>query len=248
MYGQGYVPHNHHFLAFAAAMAGQSATALEAARATAAAIEPAAAEAFPPVQWQGDRALRVARHVRPVGGDPEGAPPAAGAALRHRRWRTTRAAWRSRGSDRGVEARAALDTVRAIEAAVPEDDFRKALTIAGLALEGEMALSAGRPAEAAAMFRRAAAIEDGLGYMEPPTGTTRSASRSGGRCSRRESPRRRSGSIARTCGGSRTTGGRSRGSRSRSPHRDGARGGEGAAAVRRSVWKDADVKLVASRF
>jgi predicted Zn-dependent protease len=70
--------------------------------------------------------------------------------------------------DRGVEARAALDSVRAIEAAVPQDDFRKALAIAGLALEGEMALSVGRPADAAARFRGAVALEDGMGYMEPP--------------------------------------------------------------------------------
>jgi tetratricopeptide (TPR) repeat protein len=167
MYGQGYVPHNHHFLAFAAAMAGQSATALEAARATASAIEPAAAEAFPPVQWQG-----TAPYVSLVTFGrwdeilKEPLPPPA------QRYATAMAYY-ARGValarlDRGVEARAALDSVRAIEAAVPQDDFRKALTIAGLALEGEMALSAGRPADAAAKFRGAVALEDGMGYMEPP--------------------------------------------------------------------------------
>jgi tetratricopeptide (TPR) repeat protein len=168
MYGQAYVPHNHHFLAFAAAMAGQSATALEAARATAAAIEPAAAEAFPPVQWQATApyvSLVTFGRWEEILKEP--LPPPA------QRYATAMAYY-ARGVafarlDRGGEARAALDTVLAIEAAVPADDFRKALTIAGLALEGEMALSARRPAEAAAMFRRAVAIEDGLGYMEPPT-------------------------------------------------------------------------------
>jgi tetratricopeptide (TPR) repeat protein len=167
MYGQGYVPHNHHFLAFAAAMAGQSATALEAARATAAAIEPAAAEAFPPVQWQG-----TAPYVSLVTfgrWDEILKQPLPPPAQRY----ATGMAYYARGVafarlDRGAEARAALDTVRAIEASVPEDDFRTALTIAGLALEGEMALSAGQPADAAAKFRRAAALEDGMGYMEPP--------------------------------------------------------------------------------
>lgn len=168
MYGQAYVPHNHHFLTFAAAMAGQSATALAAARATAAAIEPAAAEAFPPVQWQGTApyvSLVTFGRWEEILKEP--LPPPA------QRY-ATGMAYYARGvafarMDRGVEARAALDTVRAIGASVPADDFRKALTLAGLALEGEMALSARRPAEAAAMFRRAAAIEDELGYMEPPT-------------------------------------------------------------------------------
>jgi predicted Zn-dependent protease len=168
MYGQGYVPHNHHFLAFAAAMAGQSATALEAARATAAAVEPAAAEAFPPVQWQATAPyvwLVTFGRWEEILDEP--LPPPA------QRYATAMAHY-ARGVasarlGRGVEARAALDTVRAIEVAVPADDFRKALTLAGLALEGEIALSARRPAEAVAMFRRAAAIEDGLGYMEPPT-------------------------------------------------------------------------------
>jgi tetratricopeptide (TPR) repeat protein len=168
MYGQAYVPHNHHFLTFAAAMAGQSATALAAARATAAAIEPAAAEAFPPVQWQGTAPyVSLVTFGRWAEILKEPLPPPA---QRH----ATGMAYYARGvafarMDRGVEARAALDTVRAIEASVREDDFRTALALAGLALEGEMALSAGRPADAAAQFRRAAALEDGLGYMEPPT-------------------------------------------------------------------------------
>lgn len=168
MYGQGYVPHNHHFLAFAAAMAGRSALALEAARATARAVDPGVAAAFVPVQWQATAPFVTL--VTFGRWDDLLAEPLPPPALRH----LTAMAYYARGVafarlDRVVEARAALDTVRAIAGAVPDDDFGKSLRLAGHALEGELALGAGQPAAAAEHFRRAVAIEDGLGYMEPPT-------------------------------------------------------------------------------
>jgi tetratricopeptide (TPR) repeat protein len=168
MYGQGYVPHNYHFLGFAATMAGQSRTAIEAARASAQAIAPQAAAAFPSIQW-----TLTAPYTTLVSfgrWDEILAEPLPDASLRY----ATAMAYYARGvafakQGRPVEARAALDTVRAIESSVPEDDFRKALRIAALTLEGETALSAGDAAKAVMLFGRAVAIEDGLGYMEPPT-------------------------------------------------------------------------------
>jgi tetratricopeptide (TPR) repeat protein len=168
MYGQGYVPHNHHFLGFAATMVGQSQVALEAARASAKAVSPEAAAAFPPLQWT---VMPPYTTLVTFGKwDEVLAEPLPPPQLRY----ATAIAWYARGvafarKERPAEARVALDTVRAIEAGLPDDDNRRAVRVAAAALEGEMALSAGNAAGAIAPFTRAVAIEDSLGYMEPPT-------------------------------------------------------------------------------
>jgi tetratricopeptide (TPR) repeat protein len=168
MYGQGYVPHNHHFLGFAATMVGQSKVAMDAARASAKAVAPQAAAAFPPLQWT---VIPPFTTMVTFGRwDEILAEPLPAPELRY----ATAFAWYARGvalarSGRPADAAAALDTVRTIEAAVPEDDSRRALRVAAAALEGEMALSAGQAPKAVAAFRRAVAVEDSLGYMEPPT-------------------------------------------------------------------------------
>ena len=167
MYGQGYVPHNNHFLGFAASMAGQSRTAIDAARASAKAVSLDAAKAFPPVQWM---ATPVWTTLVTFGRwDDILAEPMPDPALRY----ANAIAWYARGvasarTGKRDAARVALDSVRAIEGAVPEDDNRRALRIAAAALEGEMALSERQAAKAIAPFTRAVAIEDSLRYMEPP--------------------------------------------------------------------------------
>jgi tetratricopeptide (TPR) repeat protein len=247
MYGQGYVPHNHHFLGFAATMAGQSKTAIEAARASAKAVAPEAAKAFPSVQWMTTpvfTSLVTFGRWDEILAEPLPAPE-----LRY----ATAFAWYARGvalarTGKAAEAAAALDTVRAIEAAVPDDDNRRALRVAVSALEGEMALSAGKAAKAIPAFRRAVAIEDSLGYMEPPTWyypTRQSLGRSlleAGNAKEAERVYREDLRRFPDNGWSLT-------GLALALEAQGSRAE--AAKVRErlgAVWKDADVQLVASRF
>jgi tetratricopeptide (TPR) repeat protein len=69
---------------------------------------------------------------------------------------------------RFIEATAALDTVQAVQARLPEGDNQTAMAIAEYALAGEIALRQGKAAEAVRQFRAAAALEDGMAYNEPP--------------------------------------------------------------------------------
>jgi tetratricopeptide (TPR) repeat protein len=141
---------------------------MEAARASAQAVAPEAAAMFPPLQWT---VMPPYTTLVTFGRwDEVLAEPLPRPELRY----ATAIAWYARGvafarTGRGDEARAALDSVRAIEGSVPEDDSRRALRVATAALEGEIALSAKQPAKAIVPFARAVAIEDSLGYMEPPT-------------------------------------------------------------------------------
>ncbi|HXL14504.1 MAG TPA: tetratricopeptide repeat protein, partial [Methylomirabilota bacterium] len=72
------------------------------------------------------------------------------------------------------EALAEHDSVAAIAAAIPSDAMeglnyaRPLLRLATDALEGEMAMRAGRYGEAVESFRTAVAVEDSLHYDEPP--------------------------------------------------------------------------------
>lgn len=168
LYGLGYYPHNWHFMSFAAALAGDRATAIRAARKVTETIGIEVArqqpwlEAVTPIVYytlvnfgQWDAILS------------EPMPP------RDLRF-TTGMAYYARGNAfaakrRWAEARAALDSVAKIAAALPEGENRIAMRIAALALDGEIALRAGRPAEAVTRFRAAVELEDGLAYTEPPT-------------------------------------------------------------------------------
>jgi tetratricopeptide (TPR) repeat protein len=67
------------------------------------------------------------------------------------------------------DARMALDTVAAIDAATPDDAPGKtAVSIAVHALTGEMLTRDGKPEQGAQEFRKALAIEDAGLYFEPP--------------------------------------------------------------------------------
>ena len=168
IYGGGYYPHNWHFLAFAASMSGSSAIAIDAARKTVQgldhrlALETPWLEAVTPVVYQTlvtfgkwDAILTEslpAPEERYATGFTYYARGVAFAAKR-----------------RFAEARAALDSVTAIQSRLPEGDNQTALAIAEFALAGEIALRQGRASEAVRQFRAATALEDGLFYAEPPT-------------------------------------------------------------------------------
>jgi tetratricopeptide (TPR) repeat protein len=71
--------------------------------------------------------------------------------------------------NQAAEAAAALDTVKAIDAATPaEDPGKTAVSIAVHALMGEIAIRSGKADDGVAHFRQALAIEDKGLYFEPP--------------------------------------------------------------------------------
>jgi hypothetical protein len=168
IYGSSYYPHNHHFLAFAAAMMGASDLAIENGLAAARAVDPDVARAIPwieaitPIGYSSlvtfgrwDRILKQPLPPRDLQFTTGMAYYARGTAFAaKRRW---------------AEARAALDTVRVIAAGHPEGDNRTALEIARHALEGEIALRRGDHDRAIAQFEDAVRLEDGMAYQEPPT-------------------------------------------------------------------------------
>ena len=167
VYPIAYYPHNYHFLAFAATLAGRGSQAVEAARAVTRTVPAEVARQVPPVEplvpfahvtlatfgrW--DELLR------------EPLPPAElrfASALAHYARGLAYAA-----TDRRAEAEAALDSVRRTAAATPSGDSRTVLEIATHALAGDIAMRRGRLADAERELRAAMRLEDGLTYIEPP--------------------------------------------------------------------------------
>ncbi|MHB1326796.1 MAG: tetratricopeptide repeat protein [Gemmatimonadales bacterium] len=168
VYGSGYYPHNHHFLAFAASMAGSSRLAIEHGRTAARGVDPDVAAEIPWIDA-----------ITPIGywtlvtfgrWDEILAEPLPASTRRF----TTGMAYYARGvafaaRRRWAEARAALDSVSRIAAGHPAGENRVALEIAEHALQGEIALRRGALSEAVREFRAAVALEDRLPYTEPPT-------------------------------------------------------------------------------
>jgi len=167
IYAMGYYPHNYHFLAFAATMSGQRAIALESAQ-----------------QLSGKVSVDIARDVlfmqsmipyytlslvtfaqwtevlaQPM---PPADLPVARGLVHYARG----VAYAAKG--RTAEAELELAWVKGDQARVPEGEGRTVLSIAALALEGEIALRRGDAAAAVAHFRAASDIEDGILYNEPP--------------------------------------------------------------------------------
>lgn len=168
IYAEGYYPHNYHFMSFAASMAGDGTTAIYAARRVAEKISPEVARTEP---WL-EAITPVVYYALVTFGrwDEILASPLPPADLRF----TTTMAYYAKGiafAAKGlfVEAAAALDTVTAINSALPADDNRIAAEIAGLALRGEIALRQGDASAAVAAFTEARDKEDALTYVEPPT-------------------------------------------------------------------------------
>ncbi len=167
-YAAAYQSHNHHFLALAAVMAGASKTAIASSKQVVRIVTPALARQVSavepmlaiPVQtlvsfgrW--DEILRT-----PL-------PPSdLRIALAH--------SWYARGvafaaTGRGAEARATIDSINAVVRGMPAGEPRVTLEIAALMVAGEVALRSKDAASAVRHFTSAAALEDGLAYMEPPT-------------------------------------------------------------------------------
>jgi tetratricopeptide (TPR) repeat protein len=166
-YTIAYYPHNYHFLAFAATMAGTEAKATAAARSAAAKIPADVA------RDAGDLQLLVAYPQVTFATferwDSVLAQPMPRSDLRL----ATGLAWYARGLAslglaRPADARVALDSVTAIAGEATGYPMAPVMQIALHSLRGEAAAREGRFAPAIADLRRAAALEDELTYMEPP--------------------------------------------------------------------------------
>ena len=168
VYPLAYYPHNIHFLAFASTMAGRSAQAIEASDTLTSKVNVDAARQVGMLQEM------LPYHVLTLTTfgkwDDVLAEPLPPSDLRF--------AYAMGNYARGVahaakgqwaEAQAALDSVTAINAATPQDaDGKTALSIAVYALSGEIATRRGDFDAATNHFRKAAKIEDGGLYFEPP--------------------------------------------------------------------------------
>lgn len=167
IYPSGYMPHNHHFLSFAASMMGASQLAIEQAFAAANAVDPAVAaelpwvEAIMPIGYQ--TLVTFAQWDRIL------AEPAPGP----ERHFALGMSFYARGvafaaKRRWAEANAALDSVGRVAAGFPAGDNKTALLIAERALAGEIDMRRGALTGAVRSFQSAVILEDGLSYNEPP--------------------------------------------------------------------------------
>src|SRR6184192_3717585 len=174
LYPLAYYPHNHHFLAFAATLAGRSALAIEAAQHTAATTTVEAATQVPFLEpylhytyltlvtfgrW--DDLLAMALPPANLAYSRGMAQYARGVALA--------------ATGRFAEAQAALDTLEQIAgsgtrgyASIGWTTPRTNLRIATRALGGEIVARRGALDEGIARFREAMKIEDDQLYTEPP--------------------------------------------------------------------------------
>jgi tetratricopeptide (TPR) repeat protein len=173
IYSIGYYPHNYHFLAFAAAMAGRSRQAVEAARKTAATTPAEVARQVPPVEpfitypfltltWFGrwDDVLALPLPPADLRFSVGLASYARGIAF------AAKGQW--------GDASAALDTLRAAAAAITAQAEagwvtpKTVLDIATQCLLAEIHARRNLLDGAIRYFRKAAEIEDGMQYIEPP--------------------------------------------------------------------------------
>jgi tetratricopeptide (TPR) repeat protein len=167
IYTGAYYPHNYHFMAFAAQLAGRSAKAIEAARIVSERIPLEVAKQVPFAQpivvfhqlelqtfgrWEELLALPLPRSDLRFA-----------VALAHF---TRGMAFSATG--RPAEAQAALDTVKAVAKELPEDDTRVSTGIGVRVLSAELAARAGRTEEALRLLEEAREMEDGMLYQEPP--------------------------------------------------------------------------------
>ncbi len=167
VYPMMYYPHNIHFLAFAATMAGRSAMAIENARQLPSKIPAEVAEGIPEAQLI--LAYPYLTYVTFGRWDDVLAEPMPAANLRL----TTGLAHYARGvafAAKGDEAAArhSLDSVQALSRDSDEPIGSTVLEVADHALQGEIDARAERYDGAIAHFRAAARVEDGIQYMEPP--------------------------------------------------------------------------------
>jgi tetratricopeptide (TPR) repeat protein len=167
IYPLAYYPHNYHFMAFAATMAGRGARAIDAARNVVRNVSVDVAAVVPELQLLVPFAhLTLASFGR---WDEVLAEPAPPASLRF----PTAMVYYARGvalaaTGRLPESGVALDSLRTIAAGVTSSPHKEVAQIAVQALLGEIHARRGLKDGAIRHFRAAMAIEDGLSYMEPP--------------------------------------------------------------------------------
>jgi tetratricopeptide (TPR) repeat protein len=166
-YTIAYYPHNYHFLAFAASMAGRSAEAIEAARAAAAKTPPDVAKDAIDLQLvSASPHLTLATFEKWDETLAETLPPAN---LRL----ASGLAYYARGLAHAAkneipQATAALDSVKTIASAITTYPGGPVMQIAHHSLLGELAAAQKKYPDAIQHLNQAMKIEDGLSYMEPP--------------------------------------------------------------------------------
>jgi tetratricopeptide (TPR) repeat protein len=166
VYPIGYYPHNLHFLSFASTMAGRSAQAMDAARALKSRANLEVARVVPMVQsFVPFVELTLVNFGRWEDVLAQPLPPS------DLKYASTMAHY-ARGvayaaTGKPADAAVELDAVTQADAAAGPDD-KPVTGVAMHALMGEIAQRGGRLDEAAAHFKAAMAIEDGMLYFEPP--------------------------------------------------------------------------------
>jgi tetratricopeptide (TPR) repeat protein len=165
IYASGYMPHNHHFLSFAASMMGSSRLAIDQAFQAAGDVDSATAAELP---WV-DAIVPVGYQTLVTFGQWDRilaeTPPRASYGLGM--WFYARGVAFA-AKKRWAEANAALDSVGRIAAGFPKSDGKTALLIAERALAGEIDMRRGVLSAAVRSFESAVILEDGLSYNEPP--------------------------------------------------------------------------------
>jgi tetratricopeptide (TPR) repeat protein len=177
LYPVGYYPHNYHFLAMAAALAGRSKEAIDAARSLREHVPVEVARAVPPLEALIPyHTLTLATFGRwdDVLADP--LPPADLRLSSGLTYYARGVAHAAKGE--WPQAQAALDSVRRIALGTsPADrlamaagagDNKTIMQIAMHALMGELAYRRNSYPDAVAHFVVAARLEDGFNYTEPP--------------------------------------------------------------------------------
>lgn len=172
VYTGAYYPHNYHFMAFAATMAGMSGTAAHAAREVSPKVPLEVARAVPFIQNAivlPELTMVTFGRWESVLERPAPDPSLLLGTAMHEYARGTALA----ALGRLDEARSMLGRLRtrsrSLAAEAGDDETANpVVSIAAHALAGEIALRGGRPAVAAQRFRDAARIEDAMVYEEPP--------------------------------------------------------------------------------
>jgi tetratricopeptide (TPR) repeat protein len=168
VYSLAYYPHNIHFLAFASTMAGRSAQAIEAARTLKSKVNLDVARQVPMLQEMVPYyVLTLTTFGRWDDVLAEPLPPSDIRMPLAMAYYARGVAYAAKGEL--AEARTALDTVKAIDAATAADAPAKTpVSIAVHALMGEIATRSDQLDEGIAQFREALKIEDAGLYFEPP--------------------------------------------------------------------------------
>ncbi|HET8624565.1 MAG TPA: hypothetical protein VFM14_13460 [Gemmatimonadales bacterium] len=167
IYTGAYYPHNYHFMAFAAQLAGRADKAIEAARIV---TERVPLDMLAQVPFAQPIAVFHQLELQTFGRwDALLALPLPREDLRF----AVALAHFTRGmafaaTGRTPEARTALDTVRAIAAALPKDDTQVSTEIGALVLAAELDARAGQHDEALKQLEAARELEDAMIYIEPP--------------------------------------------------------------------------------